>query len=432
MSEREADPVRQAAVHLLLRVEENPRSIDSPLRVAAASFTGRDRRFLWSLVQETLRWRSRLDWVIAPLLTRPVDRLDPVVRVILRLVAVQTCLFDSIPPHAAVDEAVRLARRHAPAGSDRLVNAVSRRLAADGRMRWAALDRDEATAAWSGRFSHPDWIIRRWRKRWGDEATREVLEWDNSRAPIWVRARAGADPPPGESGWVPGTFRMGEEYRPEEDPSFMAGLWTVQDPSESLVGLLPPSVGEGPILDLCAAPGTKTSHLAERFGSHVVGMDRTRLRVKRLLETIVRTKSDCPILVADLLRSPFARRIAAGVLVDAPCSNLGVLRRRPDARWNVQEHELRGHAARQGRLLQAAAELVRPGGWLLYSVCSTEPEETEQVCEAFLAIFPSFRPRGFALPLPASIVPASGTLAIRPGQEECDGVYARLLERIGD
>lgn len=432
MKDRRADPVRLAAAQLLLRAEERPGSIDGPLRAAARWMSGRDRRFLWNLVMESVRWRSRLDWVIAPLMIRPVERLDPAVRVILRLVAAQTCVLDKIPDHAATDEGVRLAQILAPPGSDRLVNAVSRRLAADGRARWAALDRLEDPSAWPERFSHPAWMIRRWRERWGDRATRELLSWNNMQAPICVRARRDGGPPQGEPGWVPGTYRMGEEYRPEEDPGFTQGGWTVQDPSESLVGLLPPLGGDGPILDLCAAPGTKTSHLAEQYGARVVGMDRTRKRVKRLVETIQRTRGGCPILVGDLLHAPFAPRSAAGVLVDAPCSNLGVLRRRPDARWNIQESDLVRHAARQAALLGAAAGLVRPGGWLLYSVCSCEPEETSQVRDSFLSSAPAFRPLQPRIDLPQAGAPEPGTVAIRPGQAECDGVYACLLERIGD
>ncbi len=429
---RAPDAVRLAAMNILLRSETGRRSIEGPLRAAADSFADRDRRFLWTLVQETVRWRGRLDALIQPLLHRPMASLDPSVRVLLRLAACQVCVLDTIPPHAVVDEGVRLARRFAPPGAERLVNAVGRRLAADGRERWRFLgEQRKDPAAWPVTHSHPRWLVERWRRRWGDERTLAVLAWDNERAPVWLRARGGGPAPAGVPGWVPGTVRMPSTYHPMDDPDFLAGRCTAQDPGETLVGLLPPETADGMILDLCAAPGTKSSHLAERFGpERVVSMDWTRSRVQLLRETLARTGLPCAIVLATAHSAPIRIGTCAGVLCDAPCSALGVLRRRVDARWNVRETDLVRHGRQQVRLLEAAAELVRPGGWLLYSVCTTEPEETEAVREAFLSRRPQFRPLPPVVDVPAGIREAEGTIRILPGQVECDGVYASLFERV--
>jgi 16S rRNA (cytosine967-C5)-methyltransferase len=431
MNARLPDPVRQTALWILLQHEKLRRSIDAPLRTAAASFEERDRRFLWTLVQETVRWRSRLDAVVRPLVNRPLERLDPTVRILLRLSACQVCVLDQVPDHAIADEAVRLAQRTAPPGADRLVNAVCRRLTADGRARWERIGAKEAPADWPVRESHPSWIVERWRQRLGDERTLAILQWNNERAPVWLRARAGGPIPPGEAGWVPNTYRMPAGYRPSEDPRFAEGAWTAQDPSEALIGLLPPDGGEGLIHDLCAAPGTKTSHLSERFPARVVAADRTRSRVQRMRETLERTGSDARLFLADATRPPIRPGTAAGVLIDSPCSNLGVLRRRVDARWNAKEREIPRHGQIQRKLLRTASDLVRTGGWLLYSVCSTEPEETDQVRAEFLADAPWFRPLAPHIDLPSEIVEAEGTLRIMPGQRECDGVYACLFRREG-
>jgi 16S rRNA (cytosine967-C5)-methyltransferase len=425
------DPVRRTALWILLQHEKLRRSIDAPLRAAAVSFEERDRRFLWMLVQETVRWRSRLDEVVRPLVRRPLEQLDPTVRVLLRLSACQTCVLDQVPDHAIVDEAVRLAQRTAPPGADRLVNAVCRRLTADGPARWERIDGDESPDRWPIRHSHPSWLVERWRRELGDERTEAILRWNNERAPVWLRARAGGPVPPGEAGWVAGSYRMPAGYRPSEDPLFAAGEWTAQDPSETLVGLLPPDTARGAILDLCAAPGTKASHLCERFPDRVVAADRTRARVQRMRETLDRTHSRALLLLEDATRPALRPMSAAGVLVDAPCSNLGVLRRRVDARWNARERDLARHGQFQRRLLAAASQLVWPGGWLLYSVCSTEREETDLVRGGFLAGAPAFRPLTPRLDLPAAILEDEGAVRVLPGQLGCDGVYACLFRRTG-
>jgi 16S rRNA (cytosine967-C5)-methyltransferase len=427
---REIDPVRFTAFSILLRSATSRRSIEGPLRSSAAALSDRDRRFLWALVHETLRWQARLDAVIAPLLHRPIASLDPPVRILLRLAACQVCVLNQVPDHAIVDEGVRLARRFAPIGSAKLINAVSHRLTADGRARWAHIDTLSSPNRWPAVHSHPSWLVTRWRKRWGDELALASLQWNNRQAPIWLRARPGLQPPDGEAGWVPDTFKTPEGYQPAEDPSFAAGDWTVQDPSETLVCLLPARSEGGFLLDLCAAPGTKSSHLAMRFGAgSVVAADVSRSKIGRLRETLVRTGEAVSIVVADGLASPFRPGSFDGVLVDAPCSALGVLRRRVDARWNVRAEDLRRHGKQQTRLLDAATGLVRPGGWLLYSVCSTEPEETDAVRERFLATHRRFRPMAPELPIPPEILVADGAVRILPGQMDCDGVYACLFTR---
>ncbi len=427
------DPVRMASFGVLLRASTRHTSIDGALRAAAESFGDRDRRFLWNLTQETIRWQSRLDAVVAPLLHRPIEHLDPPLRVLLRLLACQACVLQQVPDHAIVNEGVRLAHRFVTPGAAKLVNAVGRRLVADGKARWEHIGSLDSPNDWPMIYSHPAWLVERWRRQWGDALTLMMLRWNNERPPIWLRARPGGRPPEGEAGWVPDTYRMPDGYRPSNDPAFAEGDWTVQDPSEALVVLLSPEDTKGTVLDLCAAPGTKTTHLTVRHpGARIVALDRTPARVSRLRETLRRTKEDAAILLGDATVPPLRTGTFSGVLVDAPCSALGVLRRRVDARWNVTPRDLRKRASTQTRILTAAASLVRPGGWLLYSVCSIEFEETDAMRQWFLDRFPRFRPIESPGVLPEALRVDRGTVRILPGQHECDGVYACLFERSGD
>lgn len=423
------DSVRLAAFGLLRRASTHRRSIDGPLRAAASSFSDRDRRFLWALVIETLRWQLRLDALIAPLLRRPLVHLDPVAHILLRMAACQVCKLDQVPDHAIVDEGVRLARRFTSTGAAKLVNAVSHRLVSDGQARWDHLEGAASPSDWSVTHSHPGWMVERWRKRWGDERTLAILRWNNEQAPVWLRARPGGPKPDGEPGWVPDTFKMPDGYSPAEDSGFLEGHWTVQDPSEALVALLAPENASRSIVDLCAAPGTKTSHLASRYSdSQILAMDRSKVRIGRLLETLNRTGARADVVVGDGTTVPLRPGGFDGVLVDAPCSALGVLRRRVDARWNVRESDLARHGKQQRRILESAAGLPRVEGWLLYSVCSTEKEETTDIYEWFLATNSRFRARSFDLAIPKELLVDTGAVRILPGQNECDGVYACLFE----
>ena len=160
-------------------------------------------------------------------------------------------------------------------------------------------------------------------------------------------------------------------------------------------------------------------------------MDRSRQRLSLLRETLERVGAPVDFLLGDARSVPLRPGGAAGVLVDAPCSALGVLRRRVDARWNVRPGDLAAHGARQENILDQAASLPRPGGWLLYCVCSTEPEETERVHRRFLARHPEYRPGPLPPFLPERLVVGDGTVRILPGEAGCDGVYVFLVERKG-
>ena len=489
--ERVVDPVREAALAVLAGLDEEAVPAGGLIERAESSFGRREDRALFrALVGAVLRHRSRLDAVLNALLDRlPVAELPPPIRAALRLGAAQLVLLDGIPAHAAVDTSVELAARHGHRGTAGLVNAVLRRLGREGRARWEEWERFEATdpvETLAVRHSHPVWLVRRWAARWGLAETERVLRWNNAIPDYWLRLRPGATAPPGAAeGWIPGTARVPAGSHPAEQPGFSAGEWTIQDGSGILVGLLLPKVG-GLVLDLCAAPGTKTSHLAERAtaGTRLVALDPSPGRLRRLERGLARqgrsphrspamatgssvsgvrgseargiqareieargiqaggievrgagSAGEAPVRIllvaADGRRTPI-RPPWDSILIDAPCSNLGVLRRRVDLKWRAREAEILRLAALQAELLPAAAAGCAAGGHLVYSVCTMEPEETSEQRDRFLAAHPQWAPASLPAAVPAEARGREGEMLLPPGRFETDGGYAFLVRRGGD
>lgn len=292
--------------------------------------------------------------------------------------------------HHAVDRAKTLASEP----EARLVNAVGRKLA-QRLLATAAPPLGAEDAALAEHFSHPEWLVRRWRRRFGPAALRELLEWNQRPARIFARWRPpdAAPPPPwlAATAW-PEYFEVGPGAWPEAARALAEGRMAIQDPGARLaVDLLEPRPGET-WLDACAAPGGKSLLIADRAGEgRLVSADADRDRLVRLEENLALVRGvEAEAAVVDLLREPGAALAEAGlpakydaVLLDAPCSNSGVMRHRVDVKWRLREGDFRRHARQQGALLEAAWLLVAPGGRLVYSTCSFDPEENEEVVEAF-------------------------------------------------
>jgi 16S rRNA (cytosine967-C5)-methyltransferase len=369
-------------------------------RAAAAAPGGdaRERRLALELSSGCTRLRRRLDAAIARHAERDVASLDPPLRVLLRLGLYQLCETDAIAPHAAVHTAVELAKQHAPRGAG-LVNAVLRAATRAGPPTPPTGDDPSALAAW---WSHPDWIVARWLARFGRAETEALCAYDNARPELCLRTNVRrttrdalvARLPGSRPGrWSDVAVRLGRSGYAPARACVEAGLASVQDESAALVApALAPQAGET-VVDVAAAPGGKSCHLAEIVGDQgrVLAFDRTEARVQRVRDNAARLGLENVVAaVGD------ARRLhvdpADGVLVDAPCSGLGVLARRPDLRWRKQPEDLERLGRLQSTLLAAAARYVRPGGRLVYSVCTFEPEETSAVGERFTAAHPEFTP----------------------------------------
>lgn len=340
--------VRGIAARVLLDAEKRP--VDEALeRQRGAALSRRDRALLTTLVYGATRWRRPLDWLI----DRCAERVHPEIRQHLRIALFQIRHLDRVPRHAAVNEAVELAKAVSRKSAG-FVNAVLRK-AADMKIP------DNLGL----RTSHPDWLVERWRARFKD--VEALLDAGNAVLPVTARVN--------RLKVKDGPDVVEIDGDPAADPRFLAGELTVQDETSIRVApLLAPKPGER-VLDLSAAPGGKTTHLAELMEGKglVVAVDLPG-RVSLVEEAAKRLGlSNVRCVAGDGTSIAFEPFDA--ILLDAPCSNTGVLSRRPDVRWRLREADIAGAAALQRRLLENAVRLLKPGGRLVYSTCSLEPEE---------------------------------------------------------
>lgn len=438
-------PARALALGILCRVEEDRAFAD--LALAAALERGRlpprDRALVTELVYGTLRWQRRLDWVLAPHSRRRLDRLDPWVRNLLRLSAYQLHFLDKVPAWAAVSEAVALARERDRGHAASFVNAVLRALAAGG----AALPSlpDDPVEAEAIHLAFPSWLARRWARRLGLPEASRLMAALNERPAVTVRANllrcsreALAERLAREegattavSGLTPEGLRIESPHPASRFRSFREGWFTLQDEASILIGrLLGPRPGET-VADVCAAPGTKATHLAALMENRgrIVAIDPHPGRLRLVGQAAARLGADIVEAHAgtvEALAPSFAGRFDR-VLVDAPCSNLGVLRRSPDVKWRRTETELPRLAERQRSILAAAARMCRPGGTLVYATCSLEPEENQEVVLPFLRAHPGWRldpPEAFPIPLEPP-----GVLSCLPHRHGTDGFTAFRLRQ---
>ncbi|MCI0547285.1 MAG: 16S rRNA (cytosine(967)-C(5))-methyltransferase RsmB [Candidatus Rokubacteria bacterium] len=443
-----AGPISQAryeALRILLRVEQDRAFADIALEHAlgAARLEPRDAGLCTEIVYGTLRWQRHLDWRLAPHLRRPLAKLDPWVRALLRLTAYQVLLLDRVPPWAAVDEAVSLARLKAKnPGPAEFVNAVLRAL---GRAPAPPLPTSPVEAA-GVRWSFPDWLAARFLARLGEAEAGALMAALDSRPPTTLRANTLAidrdalilriraeELAEARSTRLAPEGLIVERGAPSGWKAFAEGSCLFQDEASMLIArLLEPRPGET-VADTCAAPGTKTTHLAQLMENRgaVIAMDPQAARLRlvdrsaaRLGTTIVQTHLGGVAALAPRWRGRCDR-----VLVDAPCSSLGVLRRNPEVKWRRTEADLARLQRTQRDILAAAATLLRPGGRLVYATCSLEPDENEDVVGPFLAAHSDWRPDPpEAFPVPAD---AAGFVRLLPHVHDTDGFTAIRLRRPG-
>jgi 16S rRNA (cytosine967-C5)-methyltransferase len=442
---RLASRAREVAVRALERVEAAASFADIALdhELASRPLSPRDAALAMELVYGTLRWQRYLDWILAPHSRRRLETLDARVRVILRMTAYQIALLDRVPTFAAVNDAVTLAPR--TPGVKPFVNAVLRSFARRApHEREPAAPRDPLEAL-ATRCSFPTWLAARWVARFGGEEAEALMRASNERPPLTLRANALrttrdalAERLAAEEGLAvrptrhaPEGLVVGPGGAPASWRAFGDGSFAVQDEASMLVGrLLAPEPG-ATVADVCAAPGTKTTHIAELMADRgrVLAFDREPERLSRVREAAARlgiTVVDARDGAVDVL-APGFRDACDAVLVDAPCSNLGVLRRNPEVKWRRQPSDLGPASRQQSEILAAAATMVKPGGRLVYATCSLEPEENEAVVSAFLRARPEFAidaPDKFVLPLDPD-----GWLRCRPDRHGTDGFAAVRFHR---
>jgi 16S rRNA (cytosine967-C5)-methyltransferase len=429
---------RRAALNILTQVRSG-RPLDAALDGALKRLDEDDRRLAHEMAAGVLRRQQALDARLAALVTRDWSKVPPRLQDLLRLGAYQLVVLDRVPPHAAVDTSVSLATEEGGPRAGGFVNAVLRRLGAQPEPMAAVADTDADLAdaeALARRHSHPLWLVERWVRRFGAEETRRLLEW-NDRRPRLVLQPARQTAAELERRWKaagvaaePAAFGAGlvtDRRRPDELPGFAEGAFLVQDPAQALLTWYADLPAGATIYDAAASPGGKTIALG-REARLVVAGDVSRLRVERLARNIQRAGSgrEHPV-VADARRPPV--RPVGAVLLDAPCLGTGTFARHPDARSRVTPEALERIAALQAELLESLADVVAPGGLLIYSTCSLEPEENELQVERFLARHPEFR-RERSETFPAALLSEEGDMTILPQRHEMDGAFAARLRRV--
>ena len=411
-------PARAAAFHILSRVAVSAAHSDDLLHsLAVNALSPEDRNLTTALVLGVLRWQLYLDALLRPMLQRPDAELHPAALLALRLGLFQLLFLDRVPAHAALNESVELARANGAAHAAGMVNAVLRRLSREQASN-AAPRKTLAVAMTPAEQAHPDWLLTRWRAHFGGATARRIAEYDQAE-------------PQGHALFAP------EHDMPEIDDG------------SRLVAELAAAAVAAPkrILDCCAAPGGKTAVLAVRHPeAEIVASDVNEKRLSAMRKRMDRDPETARIktVLADLTQ-PLTDVVFAGgfdlILCDAPCSGTGTLAHNPEIRHRLRPSDLPRQAERQRGILSAALGLLAPGGRLVYSTCSLEPEENEGVVDAVLAGRPEMQAvsagqlLGSILSLRAesreSVVTATAGDVLRtlPGAHPCDGFYAAVIER---
>jgi 16S rRNA (cytosine967-C5)-methyltransferase len=448
-----APSARGAAADILVQVEIRDAFADVLLDHALTALIQdqRDRGLLTELVYGTLRWRARLDAELRSITRRPLDKTDAYLRNLLRLSLYQLRFLDKIPAYAIVSEAVALAKAAGSASAGGFVNAVLRAALREKSELSEPKPSEANIVALAEYWSHPLWLTEKWTQTYGLPEAIALLKANNQPSPLVVRANLlkgtrqellhffadyGVDAAP--TRWSPQGIRLNSPSLVSRLPGFSSGRFQVQGEASQLVTLLlDPKPGER-VLDSCAAPGGKTTHIAELMGNtgevraadvSAVGLQRIAANANRLgLQSVVTLEADFALIPPAMKAvQPYDR-----VLVDAPCSGLGTLRAHPEIKWRRRERDIARLARLQRRILQAAAALLKSGGVLVYSTCTLSREENENIIDHFLAGHQGFvldDPARY-LPLEAAALTQSGYFLGLPHRHDTEGFFAARMRKV--
>ena len=419
----------------------------------------RDKALAVEIAYGVLRRLATIDWRLRPVLQKPLGRLPIVVQMLLRVGAYQLLFLDRVPSSAAVSESVNLAKTQSgnlKRDWSGFVNAVLRALIRESSPPWPSVEKDAAQAL-AVRHSVPEWLCRRWLDRWGLDRAQTACEQTSGIPPLTLRINrlqisrdeflsrlreAGLKAKAARISPVGVTLEEGVSI--PILPGFAGGQFYVEDEAAQLI---PPLLSVQPgevVLDTCAAPGGKTTHLAElmKDTGQIYAMDRNQARLELLDANRRRLRHMSIVPIVGDVRDPKALSRIVGrhrlakfdrILIDAPCSGLGVLRRHPDAKWRKSSEQFERHHALQIQILESSALCLRPGGVLVYSTCSTEAEENEGVIDQFLRSHADFQRESVEPWLPEGgeeFLTEHGDLSTAGNRDSMDAFYAARLKKI--
>ncbi|MCZ7556517.1 MAG: 16S rRNA (cytosine(967)-C(5))-methyltransferase RsmB [Bacteroidia bacterium] len=437
--------VRGIAVKILTRVERTDAYLDKLLDIELndGDLNPPDKRLLSELVHGVLRNQSKLDWVLTGFYHGQYSKVAPNVRSALRVALYQILFLTRIPHHAAVNEAVEFVKKYRGQRLADTMNGLLRNIARNvDNIRYPLASVDEVQYL-SVVHSHPAWMIKRWHARYGFEETESLCKANNMRPFLTMR------PNPLKNdyqGFVNHLVEAGIDYRRcfymreyltvrnlpniKQSALFTDGMFSIQDESAGLVGeLLAPQPGET-VIDLCSAPGGKAIHAGELMKNQgrIVAVDKYETRLNLVRQAAERTG----ITILETVEgdaSTIALEAADKVLADVPCSGLGVLSKKPDIKWKREAEDIRKLIAIQRAILEHSASLVKPGGVLVYSTCTVEPEENHDIVFEFLSNHPEFTIDRADQYLPPRVVDEHGFLVTFPHRHRMDGAFgARLVK----
>ncbi len=432
---KQALTARGEALDILLQIEGGAFSDRLLESLESGPLSLKDRSLVREIVLGTLRWRRRIDAVLTTYLTQPLDRLPSATLALLRLSTYQLRHLDRVPAYAVVSEAVELAHQHDPHRA-KVVNAVLRGIA-DHRKGETGVDPSPTGSKQLALAqSFPHWLVDRWVARFGVDRTRVALEAMNARQPLTIRIRStgnaidhvihqltreGFAPSPHDR--VPDLLYIAQPAGLFDTQCYRDGGFIAQGPAAAQIIDFAAIDSGHSVLDVCAAPGGKTCVAADRAGTTgtVVAVDRSPDRLRRLVSNVTRLELNVLIAAADGNNLPFANRFDR-VIVDAPCSGFGTIGKHPEIKWHRTVKDLENLPGFQSSILDSAAKHVKVGGILLYSTCTTEPEENEHVIRNFLSRHEEFQ-----------IIPTSDQdfLRLLPERPGDDGGFAAKMTRIG-
>lgn len=443
-------PARSCAFAVLRRAFEHGAYAEKALQAESTRLDRRDRALAMRLSYGAIQRKGTLDHLIGQLAERPVGRLDPPVQAALRLGLYELLYLSGSPDRAVVADGVELAKRNGRGGHG-LVNAVLRRAAREGQAALLGSLSDGTPAEAAVMHSHPEWIVRLWWERLGAEDTRALLACDNEPGEVALRANtlvtdagtlasdlAGASVSTRRDELLPEALVLEGALDIHDSPLWSGGAFIAQSRAAMLVSRVLAPSPEQRVLDLCAAPGGKATHLAALMqgSGSVLAVERNRARAGELERTALRMRASN--LRVELADAELARPEGAGfdsVLVDPPCSGLGTLQARPDLRWRVSPERAREMSSIQRRILDAGAQALRPGGVLVYSTCTISTIENEHVIASFLESHADFSLDDLAPELPAFADDGSsefglpGTVLTLPHRDRTAGFFIARLRR---
>ncbi|HOQ07558.1 MAG TPA: 16S rRNA (cytosine(967)-C(5))-methyltransferase RsmB [Clostridiales bacterium] len=444
------DTAREAALKILYEVNEQGAYSNIALNkhLSSHGFSGRDRAFITELVYGVIKWKLTLDRTIAACSDIKMERLSPWIKNVLRLGAYQLLHMTKVPPSAAVNESVKLARRYGHKASAGYVNAVLRNIAGGGGKEIFP-DREEDPVGYlSVRYSYPKWMAEKFTGLFGEEFAESLMEAGNAVPDLAVRANTlktsaegligalkneGVEALPGK--YVSEAVVIKSHVSVAELEAYRKGLFQVQDEGSMLPALaLAPQPGEK-VLDACSAPGGKATHMAQLMRNRglITAMDIHEHKLRLIEEAAGRLGTDIVRTELHDATIPVPEHEGAydRVLLDAPCSGLGIIRRKPDIKWAKENRDLRSIMQLQRRLMDSVSKAVRPGGVLVYSTCTLLPEENESVVKDFLNENDEFYEDDITpfLPPGLAIHARGGMLQVYPNRDGTDGFFVARLAR---